>query len=531
MRASKRLVLADPLSEGGLAILRESGALQVEDLSRQSRAEVLRAMPGSAGLIVRSRTRVDRELLEASEALEVVGRAGVGLDNIDVDAATRLGVAVLNAPAGNTLSTAELTFGLLLATARHVLEADRSVREGRWDRSGLSGAQLSGRTLGVIGAGRIGTEVIRRARAFGMTVLAHDPYLEAERASELGARTVSLDDLLAEADFVTLHVPLTEETRRILDARRIGQMRPGAVLVNCARGGLVDEEALAAALRSGRLAGAALDVFDTEPLPPEHPLRQAPNLVLTPHIGASTPEAQGKVAIEIALAVRDALLAGDLSGAVNVTPLDASERRRIEPTLDLARRLGTVAACLAPGRARRIEVRVASASDSGPELVAAAVLTGFLRASHPGRLNIVNAPIVAEEQGIHVERTRLKPMAGHAAWIEVVVDGGRTREIAGAVRSDLSFGIVRVDGHPVNVAPRGTLLFVRNRDVPGVIGRLGTRLGDAGVNIGELHQSRVARGGEALAVIGLDEGLSADLRRELAGLPDILEVVEARLEA
>ena len=311
MTDGKRLVLADPLSTEGLKILEESTGIMVEDLSHLSREELKQRVPGAAGLVVRSRTLVDRELIEAAAGLEVIGRAGVGTDNIDLEAATRRGVAVLNAPAGNTLSTAELTFGLLLAAARGIPTADRSMHEGRWERSAVRGAQLSGKTLGVVGAGRIGTEVVHRAKAFGMNVLVADPYLSPERVSDLGVELVSLDELLERSDYVTLHIPLTDESRMIMDARRIASMRPDAVLINAARGGLVDESALANALREGKLKAAALDAFETEPLPEDHPLRSVPNLVMTPHIGAATPEAQREISLEIAAAMRDALLDGD----------------------------------------------------------------------------------------------------------------------------------------------------------------------------------------------------------------------------
>ncbi|MFO7587590.1 MAG: phosphoglycerate dehydrogenase [Gemmatimonadota bacterium] len=527
----KRVLVADALTPEGVSILQEATGLAVEDRVGVSRAELRQALRGASGLVVRSGTRVDAELLGAADALEVIGRAGVGLDNIDLEAATRRGVAVLNAPAGNTISTTELAFGLLLAAARKIAAADRSVRGGEWDRRGLTGAQLCGRTLGVVGVGRIGTEMTRRARAFGLAVLAYDPYVDPDRAEELGIRIVELDELLSRADFVTLHLPLTDETRGLLDAERIARMRPGAILVNTARGGLVDEQALAAALRSGRLAAAALDVFETEPLPSDHPLRNAPNLTLTPHIGASTPEAQAKVATEIALAVRDALLEGDLRAAVNVTPIGVAERRRLQPILELARRLGRAAAGLSGGTATRLEVRLAAPEQRGLRLVASAVVAGFLRDLETGPLNFVNALAVAAERGLEVERSRLKPQAGHVAWVEVVAVGGaRPASLAGALRGDLSGGIVRVDGYPVNVAPRGTLLFVRNRDVPGVVGQVGTRLGDAGVNIGEFHQARDTKGGEALAVIGLDEELSPSSLRELRALPEVLDATQVRLD-
>ena len=530
MNDPKRLVLADPLSAEGVKILEETGAIKVEDLSSLPREELKRRLSGSAGLVVRSRTLADRELIEAAEGLEVIGRAGVGTDNIDLDAATRRGVAVLNAPAGNTLSTAELTFGLLLATARGISEADRSMHELRWDRGRIRGTQLSGKTLGVVGAGRIGTEVILRARAFGMRVLVADPYLTPERIADLNVEAVELDDLMRRSDYVTLHLPLTPETTNLIDEERIGLMQPEAVLINAARGGLVDEEALVAALEEGRLRAAALDVYEVEPLPADHPLRHVPNLVLTPHLGASTPEAQREIAIEIARAMRDALLEGNLRNAVNVPSAGTADLERLRPVIDLGRRLGMVAAELSESRIERVSVRLAGQMPSGLRLVASAVAEGLLRRSLAGPLNLVNSLLLAEERGIEVVRSRVKPLAGHSAWIEVAVHGKDSeRTISGSLRDDGSATLVRVDGYPVNVSPVGSLLFVWNRDVPGVIGRLGTRLGDAGVNIGEFHQSRDADSGEALAVIGLDTGLPAELLQQLMAVEDLLDVRQVDL--
>jgi len=530
MTGDKRLVLADPLSAEGMRILEESTGIAVEDLSGLSRQELTRQLPGAAGLVVRSRTLVDRELIEAATGLEVIGRAGVGTDNIDIEAATRRGVAVLNAPAGNTLSTAELTFGLLLATARGIPEADRSMHAGKWERGALRGAQLSGKTLGVVGAGRIGTEVVHRAKAFRMNVLVADPYLSPERVSDLGVESVSLDELIARSDYVTLHVPLTEESRMLMDARRIASMRPDAVLINAARGGLVDESALVAALREGKLRAAALDAYETEPLPSDHPLRSVPNLVLTPHIGASTPEAQREIALEIASAVRDALLDGDFRNAVNVPSSGTKDLGKLRPVIDLGTRLGAVAAELIDSGPDRVSVRFAGEMKRGLRLVASSVVEGLLRSTLAGPLNLVNSLLLAEDRGIEIVRSRVKPLAGHLAWIEVSVHTSTGEwTIAGALRGDGTSTLVRVGPYPVNVSPRGSLLFVWNRDVPGVIGRVGTLLGDAGMNIGEFHQSRDAESGESLSVIGLDAGLSPEVRQELARLTDVLDVRQVSL--
>lgn len=525
MNARKRLVLADPLSIEGVKILEGSPGIEVEDLSGSSREELLRRIPGAAGLVVRSRTTVDRELIEAAEGLEVIGRAGVGTDNIDLDAATRRGVAVINAPAGNTLSTAELTFGLLLSAARGIPTADRSMHDGGWERKSVRGVQLSGKTLGVVGAGRIGSEVVQRAKAFGMNVLVSDPYLSSDRISDMGVESVSLDELVEQSDYVTLHVPLTDDSRSLIDSRRIEKMRPDAVLINAARGGLVDEVALADALREGRLRAAGLDVYETEPLPEDHPLRSTPNLVMTPHLGAATPEAQREIAIEIAQAMKKALLEGDLSGAVNVASSGIRDHGRLLPVLDLGLRLGMVAAALIDSGPDRVSVRFAGVMQSGLRLVASSVVEGLLKSSLAGPLNSVNSLLVAEDRGIEVVRSRIKPLVDHLAWIEVGVRFG-TEEltISGALRADGTSTLIKVGPYPVNAGPTGILLFVWNRDVPGVIGRIGTLLGDAGVNIGEFHQSRAAEGGDSLSVIRVDAQLPAEVLDELGQMSDVLEV-------
>lgn len=528
--ADKRLVLADPLSEEGLEILTAAGGLVVDDLSKRSRSELLESLNGTSGLIVRSATLADEELLDRASSLEVIGRAGVGLDNIDLEAATRRGIAILNAPAGNTTSTAEHAFALLLALARGIPDAAASMRAGNWERKSLKGAQLAGKTLGVVGAGRIGTEVVRRARAFGMDVLVSDPYLSATRARELGVESVPLERLLEASDYVTLHVPLVDETRHLIGAAELARMKPAAGLINAARGGIVDEAALVAALRAGDIAAAALDVFETEPLPDDDPLRHCPNLIMTPHIGASTPEAQREVAIEIARAVRDALLDGDFAGAVNLPSVAADERPRTEALLDLARRLGHLLGELSDGATESIAVRYTAPRGAMSQLIISAALEGFLTPRLAGPLNLINAALLAEDRGIEVSRSRVRPEGRGKNWIELTADsGGVRRSVAGKLTSRGEPRLLRIDGFRVEVTPAGTLLFVRNDDVPGVIGGIGTILGGAGVNIGEFHQARDREQGEALGVVSLDAGLSPERLSALRDVPGVRDVRQVKL--
>jgi len=530
-RRVKRVVIADPLSNEGLDLLAAADELEIVDVSSEGREALEEALRGAEGLIVRGDTRVDGPLLDVAERLEVIGRAGVGVDNIDMRAATRRGVAVINAPGGNTSSTAELTFALLLAAARRVAEADRSVREGRWDRKALGGRQLKGTTLGVIGAGRIGTEVARRAHAFGMRILAYDPYLSAERAADERIERVELDELLERADFVTVHVPLTEQTRGMIGVAEIAKMKPAAILVNAARGGIVDERALAVALEQRKLGGAALDVYETEPFPGEHPLRGAPNLVMTPHLGAATLEAQREVALEIARRVRDALIAADLTAALNVPQIDPAERARLEPLLELGRRLGVVLSALTDGRCQRLEVRYAGSMRRVLRLLAAASLEGYLRSTVASPLNLVNALAVADERNIDVARVRRRRIADYAHYVELTATGGpREQVVGGALLEEGHRRLTRVGRFHVDATPRGNLVLVKNRDVPGVIGEVGSCLGEAEVNIAEYHLARSEAGGEALGVIRTDAPLSEELLEELLGLPSVIAVRQVVLD-
>lgn len=530
-RRVKRVVIADPLSSEGLDLLDDDAELEVVDVSSEGREALEEAVRDAEGLIVRSGTQVDESLLDLAERLEVIGRAGVGVDNIDMRAATRRGVAVINAPGGNTSSTAELAFALLLAAARRVAEADRSVREGRWDRKALRGRQLRGNTLGVIGAGRIGTEVARRAHAFGMRILAHDPYLSAERAADERLERVELDELLERADFVTVHVPLTEQTRGMIGVAEIARMKPTAILINAARGGIVEEPALAVALEQRKLGGAALDVYETEPLPGEHPLRGTPNLVMTPHLGAATIEAQREVALEIARRVRNALVAGDLTAALNVPQIDPEERARLEPLLELGRRLGVVLSALTDGRCQRLEVRYAGSMRRVLRLLAAASLEGYLRSTVASPLNLVNALAVADERSIDVARVRRRRIADYANYVELTATGGpREQVVGGALLEEGHRRLTRVGQFHVDAVPRGNLVLVKNRDVPGVIGEVGSCLGEAEVNIAEYHLARTEEGGEALGVIRTDAPLSTELVEELSGLPSVIAIRQVVLD-
>ena len=527
----KKVVIADPLSAEGTERLQSEGMIEVDDCSSLSREQLEQALTEAAGLVVRSGTTVDGELLDHAPHLEVIGRAGVGLDNIDLDEATRRGIAVVNAPGGNIRSTTELTFGLMLAAARRIAEADRSLREGNWDRKGLRGTQLHGKTLGVIGAGRIGSEVVRRARVFGMNVLISDPYITTQRARDQGAEAVELEDLLRQSDFVSLHVPLNESTRDLIGAAEMEHMKPGAFLINASRGGVVVESALADALGDGKLAGAALDVYADEPLPADSPLRSAPGLVMTPHLGASTNEAQREVALEIADAVRNALVHGDLRAAVNAPHVAPADRPRLTPVLGLAESLGRLLAEITGSRCDRLEVRYAGPLGDVLRPLAASAVEGYLTSTVGLSINLVNALVLATSRGIQVARVRLGKLPPYSNHVELAaMTDDKEVVVAGALLGDGRPRIVRIGKFHVDTIPSGTLLLIRNQDVPGVIGEVGTILGDAGVNIAGYHQSRLEAGGEALAVLSLDDALDREALEELGRLPGVHEVRQIHFE-
>lgn len=522
------VVVADNVSQSGLQALVDDPRFELVRAAGWDDGRLREALAKADAIIVRSSTDVTAELMDQAPNLKVVGRAGVGVDNIDLKAATARGVPVLNAPEGNTVSAAELTFALILAAARRVCAADRSVRQGEWVRSRFAGIELRGKTLGLVGAGRIGGEVAKRARGFGMHVIVHDPFLTEERATRLGVERGELPAVLATADILSLHVPLTESTRGMISSAEMRCMKPTAFLVNVSRGGVVDEAALAEALAEGQLAGAALDVFDQEPLEADSPLREAPNLVLTPHLGASTAEAQELVAGEISEAVKAALLEGDLSRAVNAPAIGGEELRRMRPLLHLARRVGLLANALTTGGVLSVEVRYSGGADDGLKSLMASVLVGLLaRALGADRVNFVNATHLARSRGVRLSTTRSERQSDYSEFLRVKVKAeGRGTDVAAALLEGQHARLVRIEDYRVDVVPEGCLIVLRNRDVPGVIGKVGTILGAAGLNIAEYHQARRSQGGEALATVSVDGAVNTDVLASLTAMP---EVIEARV--
>ncbi len=526
-----RVLITDKVSDSGLAPLCGDARFELIKIDDSTDPAFAEALPTVHGLVVRSATKVRAEMLEQATELRVIGRAGVGVDNIDLEGATARGVAVLNAPAGNTVSAAELTMALILSMVRRVAEADASVRRGEWARARFKGGELRGRVLGLVGAGRIGGEVAKRCRAFGMRVVAHDPYLTDERAEALRVERATLDEVIEGADVLSLHVPLTDDTRNMIDRTALARMKKGSFLVNVARGGVVDEAALAASLAEGHVGGAALDVYGNEPLEKGSPLRSAPNLVLTPHLGASTGEAQKLVATEIAEAVRAALAEGDLTRALNAPAIGGETLRALGPLFDLGRQLGRLGYALAPGGLVGVEIRYAGKSEEALRPLSSYVLMGLLEnILGEDRVNFVSAAHMAKQRGIGVSRAQLARHTDYTEFVEVVVKAERgDLRFAGALLGETHARIVRIGEYHVDIVPAGTLIVLKNHDVPGVIGRVGTLLGYHEINIAEYHQARQAKGGEALAAVAVDGDVDAEVREALLELDAVSKAVVVRL--
>ena len=521
-----KIFVADDVSDTGLGPLRNAG-FKVEKRVGLSGAELVEALQDSDGLIVRSETKVTSELIEQAPGLRVIGRAGVGVDNIDVPAATIRGVVVMNAPDGNTITTAEHTIALLISLARSIPQANSSLKAGRWERKKFIGVELQGKTLGIVGLGRIGRVVASRARALGMQIVAYDPFIAPEQARDLEIELAPLDDVYARADFLTVHTPLTAETRGLIDRDVLGKMKHGARLINCARGGLVDEDALYEALTNGSIAGAALDVFSQEPPAADHRLLQLDQVIATPHLGASTTEAQEGVAFTVAEQMRDFLLTGALRGAVNVPAISVKEFNLMQPYVALAESLGRFQAQLVEQAVNEVRIEFAGEIvDLDATPVTRAFLAGFLR-DVSARVNVVNAFLIADERGIKVTTTYVRSAGENAPAIRTeIMAGSSSRSLAGNL---LGYAgrpregrITEIDGFYLEARPEGHLLVMRNHDVPGVIGKVGTILGAGGVNISRFHLGRRERGGEAMAVIEVDAPLTRETLQSLRALEQVI---------
>jgi D-3-phosphoglycerate dehydrogenase len=531
-----KIIICDSVSPKGIALLQQRPEFQVVVLpKRLTEAELLPVVADATALVVRSETKITKKVIEAATQLRVVGRAGVGVDNVDIESATRHGVVVMNTPGGNTITTAELSFTMLLSLARKVPQAHASMMAGKWDRKLYSGVELQGKTLGVLGLGRIGTEVAKRAIAFGMRVVAYDPYLTEERAKAIGAEfAADLDAVYSTADFITVHMPSTKETKGMLNAAAFAKMKPGVKIINCARGEIVVEADLLAALASNKVAGAALDVYATEPLPADHPYRKEPNMILTPHLGASTAEAQEKCGIEVAEVIAGYLLTGEVRNAVNLPYLDAKTYERVKPYLPLGEAMGKLLAQLAPAHADRLYVTYGGAARLLPNIdpITRAILRGFLTGSNLKDVNNVNVRAAAASIGLTVEEKKSDEPVTFNEWVHVQVFGAGKKLISAGgtfFGSPNNPRIVRLFSTPVEIPVTGTLLLLNNTDKPGIVGHLGTLLAKHKVNIASMSLTREAAGGLALSVLNLDSVPPQSLLNELQKDHDISNVKVIRL--
>ena len=533
--APMKILVADRISPVGVDYLRKQDDFEVTEAYGSSPEEILSLAEDVSAIIVRSETKVTAEVLAAAKELKVVGRAGVGVDNIDLDAATQSGVIVMNTPGGNTIATAELTFTHMLCGTRPIVRGATGMREGKWERKDLKGAELRGKTLAVLGLGRIGAEVAKRAQAFEMEVISFDPYLTEDRAKELEVEKVELDEAFRRADYLTVHMPKTDETRDMVDEEAFSKMKDGVRVFNCARGGIIKESALADALRSGKVAAAGLDVYETEPLPEDHEFRSIDNLNLTPHLGASTAEAQESVGVEIAEAVAEVLRGGRIRNAINMPSVDPKDLEALAPYLDLCQRLGGFAQQASKSEVRAIRITYwGSIVDLDALPLTRAVQKGWLAgiAGDEG-VNDVNAPHKLKALGIEVEVTKSSSSADYNQLIEVratTVDGNEVSVRGTLLGKANDPRIVEVDGIAIEAHPTDVLLIVRNADKPGIVGKLGTTLGQHEVNIANMSLSRAEDGDElALTICELDDEPPAEALSALEADPDIREARIARL--
>ncbi len=521
-----KVLVSDKLSETAVQIFRDRG-VEVDylpDLGKD-KDKLAEAIGQYDGLAIRSATKVTDKLLESATNLKVIGRAGIGVDNVDIPAASKKGVIVMNTPFGNSVTTAEHAIAMMFAVARQLPEASVSTHAGKWEKNRFMGVELFNKTLGVIGAGNIGGIVIDRALGLHMKVLAYDPFLSEDRARELGVTKVDLDDLLGRSDFITFHVPLTEKTKNILSREAIAKLKKGVRIINCARGGLVDEEALAEALKDGRVAGAAFDVFAVEPAT-DSPLFNLPNVVVTPHLGAATTEAQENVALQVAEQMSDYLLSGAVQNALNMPSVTAEEAAVMGPWIKLASHLGAFVGQMTDEPIKAINVLYDGVvSEMNLNALNAAVIAGVMKAGNPD-VNMVSAPVMAKERGVQVSTTTQDKAGVYEGYVKVTcVTETRERSIAGTVFSDGKPRFIQIRGINVDAEVGHHMLYTRNKDVPGVIGALGMTLGDLGVNIANFTLGRAAGGADAIAILYLDEAISDEA---LATLQNTGKFLQAR---
>ncbi|HKR18180.1 phosphoglycerate dehydrogenase [Rhizorhapis sp.] len=522
-----KVLISDQMDPKAAEIFRARG-VEVDEITGLSKDELIKIIGQYDGLAIRSATKVTKEVLDAATNLKVVGRAGIGVDNVDIPYASSKGVVVMNTPFGNSITTAEHAIALMFALARQLPEADASTQAGKWEKNRFMGVELTSKTLGLIGAGNIGSIVADRALGLKMKVVAYDPFLTPERAIEMGVEKVTLDELLARADFITLHTPLTEQTRNILSRENLAKTKEGVRIINCARGGLIDEAALKEGLDSGHIAGAALDVFVTEPAK-ESPLFGTSNFVSTPHLGASTSEAQVNVAIQVAEQLADYLVSGGVTNALNMPSLSAEEAPKLRPYMELAEKLGALVGQLEGEDIKGLSIETEGhAAELNQKPIVAAVLAGLMRV-YSDTVNMVNAPYLAKERGLDVREVRHDREGDYQTLLRVTVTTAKgEHSVAGTLFGHKAPRLVELFGIKVEADLKGTMLYIVNEDVPGFIGRVGTTLGTAQVNIGTFHLGRRNMGGEAILLLSVDQDVPEPVMWEICRLEGVKTVKQLR---
>lgn len=519
-----KVLVSDNISPKGVAILKKAG-LEV-DVKTGMKPEELKACIGAYhGLVIRSATKVTAEIIEAAVNLKVIGRAGSGLDNVDKNAASKKGIVVMNTPGGNTITTAEHSIAMLFSVARLIPQATSSMKAGKWEKKKFMGVELFNKTLGIVGLGNIGGQVAKKAQGLEMNVIAYDPFLSEDQAKATGIKKVSLDELFSEADFITIHSPLTAETKGLISAKNIEKMKDGVRIINCARGGIINEQDLYEALKSGKVAGAALDVFEKEP-PENSPLLTLDNIICTPHLGASTEEAQENVALAVADQIADYLVNGTIRNAVNFPSIPSDQIPRLQPFINLAEKLGGFSSQIFTGGATEITVEYrGDASEINTAPVTIAAIKGFLTPILLETVNFVNAPFIARERGIEVKETRSADAGDYQSTIALRIKAkDKESYLAGTLYSKKDPRIILIDNYKVEIVPEGELLLIYNNDKPGVIGNIGNLLGGNNINIARMHFGRESAGGTAISVVSVDTTPSEEIIEQIKRLPNILSV-------
>ncbi|KPC68147.1 D-3-phosphoglycerate dehydrogenase [Thermoactinomyces vulgaris] len=524
-----KVLITDPLSDQGIDKLLRAEDVEVVRKIGLTGEALLSEIATADALLVRSQTKVTEEVINQGNRLKVIARAGVGVDNIDISAATRKGVIVVNAPDGNTISTAEHTFAMLISLARNIPQAHRTVINGEWNRKAFVGVELNQKTLSIIGFGRIGSELAKRAKAFRMNVISFDPYLTEERAQKFGVQKASFNEAIAAGDFITVHTPLTKETRHMINHEVFDKMKDGVRILNCARGGIIDEAALYDAIVSGKVAGAALDVFEVEP-PGNHPLFTLPQVICTPHLGASTIEAQENVAVDVSEEVLHILRGEPFKNAVNLPSIPAELQQKLAPYHELVEKLGHFVGQMTTEAIKEITITYAGELAEGDVAPLTRMMLKAVLSHHLADINFVNAPHLAKQRGIHVLEQKSGHSHGFTQWLNIEVKTDKNQhQVSGTLLNGFGPRIIKIDQFPVDVAPKGHLLFIQHRDQPGAIGRVGTLLGSRDINIATMQVGRKQAGGQAIMILRIDKAIPHDLMNTLKQMDEIQSVMEIDL--